>query len=370
MWGDNFWGNRYYGGRYWGHFGAGTPPGTPLSPNAASCISLSRYAQRIHQNECAFFGVANPAEIEIGYGCDTIWSKWQRDDIAFYLAEAQQEIEQQINYPVCDRWITGEQHNLNCPIQTDWGYVIEGGVMAEVVVADGATVDYLTEPATIGPIATTITDVSEIAIFYPGSYWQIMPERITIESGFLTILIPRCRLVAADKLENPVQGWDYNDLDNFTTTVDVKRVYNDPSTQAELVWRACNSCESETQDACIYVKNGEIGSLEVSPATYSEENGWTPAHSFCKPVESVRLNYRAGRGMTYQMEDTIIRLAHSKMPDELCGCETFTRLWRRDRHIPEILTRERINCPFGLSDGSWVSFRFTQTMKLYRGYTL
>lgn len=348
--------------------GPGVPPATIPAPIPGSCISPVRYAQRIHQNECSFWGVANPAEVEIGYGCDVIWSKWQRDDISYYLAEAQQEIEQQINYPICTRWFTDEQHNLSCPIQTDWGYVIEGGVMAIDDIADAEAVDYSIDPAVIGPIATALTNTDEIAVFYPGSLNQIFPETMEITGGFLTIWVPRCRMVAADKLENPKEGWNYDDLDNFTTTVDVKRVYNDPSTQAELIWRDCNACESQSQAACIYVRNGEIGSVDVTAGAYSD-GAWTRTSSFCKPVESVRLNYRAGRGMTYQMEDAIIRLAHSKMPDELCGCETFTRLWRRDRNIPEILTRERLNSPFGPSDGAMIAFRFTQSMKLYRGYT-
>lgn len=340
------------------------PPAYP-----ATCISLVRYAQRIHQNECAFWGVANPAEVEIGYGCDTIWSQWMRDDIAYYLAEAQQEIEQQVNFPICSHWFTDEQHDLSCPIQTDWGHVIEPGVMATSVVDEDAPIDYGTEPASIGPIATTVTDINEIAVLYPGSWRQILPLTMEISGGFLNITIPRCRMVAADKLENPVQGWDYDDLDNFLETVDIKRIYNDPSTQAELIWRECNSCESQSQDACIYVKNGKVGSVEVRAATFSEDV-WTPLNRFCKPVESVRLNYKAGAGLTYQMEDTIIRLAHSKMPDELCGCETFMRHWRRDRHVPEILTRERLNNPFGMNDGAWIAWRFTQSQKMYRGATL
>lgn len=348
--------------------GPGVPPSTIPAPIPGSCISPVRYAQRIHQNECAFWGVANPAEVEIGYGCDTIWSKWMRDDISYYLAEAQQEIEQQVNFPICYRWFENEQHDLTCPIQTEWGYVIEPGVMAIDDIALGEAVDYSSDPAVIGPIATTLTDTSEIAVFYPDSYMQIYPETMEISGGFLTIWIPRCRMVAADKLENPKEGWDYNDIDNFTVTVDVKRVYNDSSTQAELIWRNCNNCESQSQTACIYVKNSKVGSVEVSPATYSN-GSWTRAN-FCKPVESVRLNYKAGNPLTYQMEDTIIRLAHSKMPDELCGCETFMRHWRRDRHVPEILTRERLNCPFGTNEGAWVAWRFTQSMKMYRGATL
>lgn len=353
--------------------GPGVPPNTIPGPLPGSCISLVRYAQRIHQNECAFWGVANPADNEIGYGCDTIWSQWQREDISYYLAEAQQEIEQQIGYPICPRWFEDERQNYKCQVQADWGHIVEPGVMTIDDVALAEAVGYETGPAVIGPIATSLTETDEIAVFYPSSDRQIIPETIEISGGNLTIWIPRCRLVAADKLTNPSTGWNYDDLDNFTGTVDIKRVYNDPSVNATLVWphgcTGCSTCSETTQSACMYVRHAEAGIVDLSPATYSD--GWTRAKPACccRDPEIVRLNYKAGGPFTYQMEDTIIRLAHSKMPDEMCGCETFTRLWRRDREIPQILTRERLNCPFGINTGAWVAWRFTQSMKLYRGST-
>jgi hypothetical protein len=74
--------------------------------------------------------------------------------------------------------------------------------------------------------------------------------------------------------------------------------------------------------------------------------------------------------LTRQVEDAIVRLAHSKMPDEPCGCDMLQRHWKRDRNIPQVLTRERINCPFGLSDGAWFAYRQAATLKIWKASIL
>jgi len=337
-------------------------------------VSLELYSRVIQNQECGFFGVRNDDAPELG--CRTIWTKQQRDEVARYLGEAQFEIEQQVNFPLSPRWIADDEQVYACPVQADWGYVIEAGVKAITDIELGATVDHTSDPAEV-VIATTTTDTNEIHVFHPDTDIEINPSAITISGGNATILIPRCRMVLTALADNPPEGWDYADLDNFEEEIDVKRVYNDPSTNAVLVWpngcSGCATCTEQTQTACMYVSHAKAGIFAVHPATYSEGSWGSSTSSFCcrSWPQKVRLNYRAGMNpTTVQAEDTIIRLAHSKMPDEFCGCEVWQRLWRRDRNIPQILTRERLNNPFGLSDGSWTAFRFTQSMKLYRGYTL
>jgi hypothetical protein len=304
----------------------------------------------------------------------------QRDEVIRYLAEAQEEIEQQVNFYLCPTWVTDETHQMRCPVQTNWGKVIAGGVQATSTIRAGAVVNHTYDPAISGPIVTTLTSTAEIKVFYPGSDLEIEPKKMLISGGFLTIWIPRCRMVKPDLMDNPESGLDYNDTANFLATVDVKRVYNDPSTNATLVWPhqcsavcAAGGCSEYTNTGCIYVRMPEVGSVDVTPATYSA-GAWSSLNGVgcCRGMpQFVRLNYYSGnQTLTRQMEDAIVRLAHSKMPDEFCGCEVWTRLWRRDRNIPEILTRERLNNPFGLSDGSFIAFSWTRQFKLVRGYTL
>jgi len=353
-----------------------------------SAVSLPRYAQIIQSPECAFMGVQ--CDDDTDYECRDIWMKHYRDNIQHYLAEAQQELEDEIGYFLMPRWVIGAQTDgiperqidaqpYAFPVLARWGHVIEAGVRATASIAAGSVVDHSADPAVVGPIATTVTDTSEVKVYHPGTTVEIHPSAIAIAGGFVTITIPRCRMVLASLADNPSGGLDYTDVTNFEATVDVTREYCDSSTNAVLVWpHSCTSlatcsctCGDYTQTGCIYVKDPVIGELDVLPATYSG-GSWSSTTQVCctsNPV-MVRLNYRAGvTTLTRQQEDAIVRLAHAKMPEEPCGCEIAQRLWARDREIPKALTRERANCPFGMSDGAWVAWRFAQTLKLVEGMT-
>lgn len=333
-------------------------------------IPLPRYAQIIGYADCAFFGVSHPGNAS--YQCSKIWSLAQRREIAKYLTQAQRLIEQVLGYPVQPTYITGtiqpgvpdmytDNQRWLTPMITRWRHVIEVGVKVTDDIALATAVSHLADPATVGPIATALTDVDEIHVYLPGTDIEVIPSSIQITGGNLTIEIPRCRLVAEAYLDNPEQGLDYNVLTNFADTVDVKRIFTDPSTQALLTRQAgcgCSSagCTGESQTACIYIELNHIGRVKVSPATYVS-GAWQSVSSLCKCYDWAQLNYLAGlQTLPYDLEDAIIRLAHALMPNEPCGCLTVQNLWKRDRRIPEILTAERLNCPFGQNDGAWYAY--------------
>jgi len=292
--------------------------------------------------------------------CDKIWTKDQRDQTLRYLKEAQDEIEQISSYFLTPTWVTDEKHKYLCQsIETNWGKLIEAGIQATTDIADGAAVSHASDPATIGPVATIVTDTNEIRIYHPDTDVEIIPSSITISGGNVTIEVPRCRMVLMSLQDNPSVGLTYSDTSNFESAVDIKRVYNDPSTNAVLVSpHSCNGdcltngCSEYTQTACIYLRRADLGYVDVVPATYTS-GSWLKSILTCCNPEYVKLNYKSGLNpITRQAEDAIVRLAHSKMPEELCGCDTWSRLWKRDTEIPDVLTRERLNCPFGLSNGA------------------
>ena len=353
-----------------------------------SVVSLPRYAQIVQSPECAFFGVSRSGETQ--YACRRIWTKQDRDMIARYLAEAQEELENEINYFLMPRWVVGvqtdtvperqiDQQVYGYPLWTRWGHVIEAGVRATVTIATGAAVDHAADPAVIGPLAMAAGG-GMIRVYHPGTTVEITPSSITIVGTNLTITIPRCRMVLASLANNPEQGIGYANDANFEQTVDVIREYTDGGTNATLVWpHQCNAatcsctCDEYTQCGCMYVSDPVTGLLEVLPATYAEATGWTARTTVCCTGEPslIRLNYRAGvRTLTQQQEDAIVRLAHTKMPDEPCGCEIAQGLWKRDRHVPDVMTAERASCPFGMMDGAWVAWRFAQTFRLLRGMVM
>lgn len=367
--------------------GTGTPvppttttPASTLDALSICALSLPEYASIIGYDECAFFGVAYDGQID--YDCRMFWTEWQRMDIYRALVEAQELMEGVLGYPLCPTWIVGEPDEFGeqryvdtqCysnPMLTKWGHVIAAGVRAETTLLADGTVNYAVEPATVGPIAVTISDTSEVKVYYPGSDREIKPSRMTYTGGNLTIYIPRCRLVETPNTTD--DGMAYTDTGNFLEAVDVKRVYNDPSTNASVVApHTCNSsctengCSEYTQTACMYMRDKRLGIVDILPATYSSGT-WTKVTDCRCSYELVRLNYQAGlRQLDTAMKSALVRLAHARMASEPCGCAIVQALWERDRTTPDVLSRERLNNPFGPQEGAWVAYKLAQSRKLYR----
>jgi len=354
-----------------------------LTRTEYNAITLPRYAQMVRIDECLVYGVINVPGQDDSRNCRGPWMEHTREWMIRYLAIAQEMIEGQINYPLSSRWITTEIQDYNWrnnnPIQVKNGYLIEAGVKATSDISLGETIDQTNDPATIGPVATTVTDKNEIFVYHPDSNQEIIPSAITIAGGNVTIEVPRCRTVTIANQNNPSTGLDYNDLSNFETTVDIRRIYNDPSTNAEIVFpHSCNAtcalgCTGKTQTACIYIRHPRLGIIDVQPATYS--NGEWNGQVFDCPngrPEFVRLNYKAGREITGEIEEAIIRLAHTLIPSEFCSsCNTWQWYHRRDNEVPKIITRERINCPFGRKDGAWFAWTLIKhPFRQIRSYVL
>lgn len=370
--------------------GTGTPiPFQPtvvdysLLPIGICAMSLPEYASMIGYDECAFYGVYYDGQIE--YDCRMFWTEWQRLDVYRSLREAQELMENVMGYPLCRTWVTGqptefgnqfyvdEQDYTSNPLLLRWGHFIQAGVRATSTLAAGAVVSYATEPATVGPIAVTINDIKEVKVYSTGTEREIKPVRMVYAGGNLTLYIPRCRLVAVPNTTD--EGMDYNVIDNFAPTVDIKREYNDPSVGATLVrphqcGYTCSSvgCSEYTQTACIYPRDKRLGIVDLVPATYV--SGWT-AVSTCYPYSMARLNYLCGLNQLDNiLQSALVRLAHARMASEPCNCTVVQALWERDRKVPDVLTREQINCPFGPSTGAFTAYKVAQSRRIVRARVL
>lgn len=354
-----------------------TTPTFVLENLKTRALSLADYVSIIGYDECAFNGVYYDGQIE--YDCKMFWTEQQRLDIYRALNEAQYLMEEVMGYPLSPTWITGQpedwgdQHYVDVqsfsnPVMLRYGNLIKPGIRATSTIQAGALVNYGVEPATVGPIATTVTNVGEVKVYYPGTTREITPSRISYSGGNLTLYIPRCRLVETPNLIDA--GMDFNVIDNFLSTVDVVRIYNDSSTAAVLVRphtcsAECSSagCSEYTQTACMYARDMRLGLIDVVPATYTDGT-WLTATNCVYPYEIVRLNYYAGLIVPdYLIKDALVRLAHSRMANEPCGCTVVQALWERDRKAPDVLSRERLNCPFGVSEGAWTAYKVAQLRK-------
>jgi len=336
----------------------------------SGAVSLAQYAKFISYTDCSFFGVAHPDNAL--YHCREIWTQAQRDDIGFYLGQAESMLEDEIGYPLTPKWFTNEEHPYTIPLLTKMGHLIASGVKKCTVITAGVIIDFTLDPATV-TVVSAITDFTSIHVYYPSTDLEITPANIVRSGANIIISIPWCRLVDYDNLDNPQEGWDYNDPTIYETTVDVKFCVNDISTQATIIVpHSCSAtclacgCKEYAHTGCQYIHDAEIGKLDVFSADYAH-GVWTTSCECIYPdgKSKVKINYQAGEPKLSRLGfSAIIRLAHSLMATEPCGCDITQRLWKRDRNIPQIVTAERINCSFGISDGAWAAWMYAQSMKL------
>lgn len=322
-------------------------------------VPLPRYAQIVDYSEAAFFGVNRDGQTE--YACRTIWTMAQRRAIARALMNAQGEFWKYTNYPMVPTYITAERHDYDPRLVLLNNCNILGlGQRAETVLFDGLAVSHLTDPVVI-TFPVTFADAGEIKVYHPGTAYEIIPSELEIASGTAIIKIPRVRMVALAYDDNPSNGWDYTDLSHFEAAVDIHRVYLDTTNKIQVFGHEdCETWASFWNDG--YLRRPPIGQVRMAtrPQTSCNIDG-----------HYMDVYYLCGlRSLSVHAEDAIVRLAHARMTNEPCGCNSLLSRWSQDRRVPEILTSERENCRFGMSDGAWQAWTFLQNMICYRGRAL
>src|SRR3972149_4233082 len=226
----------------------------------AAAVQLPEYARVIGMDECAILGVAVSGQTQ--YACGEVWTWSERRLLVDALSDAQSEIESEPKFTLAPEWQV-EEGPYVYPYLVKWRKVIAGGVKGVTSIQLAHALNHATDPVTIVPVATTVTDVDEIKIFHPGTDIEIIPSWLVIAGGTVNIEIPRCRTLTLAH-QDDAGGADYGTLANFEATVDIKRVYNDVSTNALLRYphtcshAACGctcGCTEATHPGCIYVRN-------------------------------------------------------------------------------------------------------------------
>jgi hypothetical protein len=316
-------------------------------------IPLSRYVELIGYNPPAFWGINHPDNAL--YACREVWSEAERRMVRDALAQSQDMLEQELNYPLSPTHVTDERRRLECIALTEQCHIVEAGSLV-LTYLGVATVTATGEPAVIGPVAALGHDADHLYLCFAGTDTIIEPTSTVFGStDDVTFLSPYVRLVDPAYANNPPTGWHYADYATWMAqTVDVWGWAIDPLGAARFWQRGCATpCAEVEKDGCIRVASPHIGEVQVRPTV-------------CAYPDRMQLLYLAYRA-TSGMESAIVRLAHSLMPDEPCGCAVTQRLWERDRKQGDVLTRERINCPFGMSDGAWFAWRWAQANRVMRG---
>lgn len=223
-------------------------------------------------------------------------------------------------------------------------------------------------------VATTVTDPDQIAVYissgdrFDGSdvseEWRIQPVKVTISGGTATITGPAWLLGKPALYEgyNTSQALDPSVDDQFVATLDVYRLYIDPTgtttetSQAVLTWEtlpypyfsAADDPTNPSTDpaavadkvARVALRDKEQGLFAPAEALYNstDEYWYSPDIIRYRPPDRVRVRLYAGyplqNGQMHpQMVRIVSRLAAAEMSQRVCACKDAQRefeRWQRD----------------------------------------
>jgi hypothetical protein len=356
------------------------------------------------------FGVAGTGDLAVQTGCDTLVRRyeWQNSDAAGHraieqaIASAEAKLTAYLGYSPAPHYVV---ESLPWPVRADsllasgpWQadgrrlsvQLTEGEIRAVGVEtlssiatanvsysdADGDGVeDTFTVTA-----ATTVTNVSEIAVYFSSgdrfsawddlatlsSRWRIQPVRVSISGGVVTVRGPKVLLVKPLKYEGNTNIGP-NGLDpstgstDFVTTLDLYRRYTATdgqtvsTSQAVLTWETRPShgwwCCCGCQDAAsaygspydpaavaqavarVGIRDGTLGLVTPAEAAYDATAGtWSDLDwSVCDVPDRVTVRYLAGYPLdaSGQMQEpfrtAVVRMAAAELARPVCGCDDANR---------------------------------------------
>lgn len=375
-------------------------------------LSLDQYAEIMGIDPWNFnqIGVNIPSWIE--FQCEAVWfqQSWQQDflsreELARCISTAEEWLSSYLDFFPAPRYTVNEIHKYPRPykvegygrmgtprgqwkpIQTDHTHVIQPGILARTQISAGAAVafsdedgDAIDETFTIGPIATTVTEESEIGIYFNSTdrlgkaiseAWRIRPVTVTISGGNVTIVGHTAQLVLPNlTLVVKPDSLDGTDATNFAATVSVYRVYTDTThddtnmNQGVAVWETppgCATCSLETASICVVDNDADEGRVKVQP------DSWP----YNREPDFVKLNYLSGIPLLNDRvqspyDKMIAYLATALLPSEKCGCERSNHILRYWRMYPSeditssnrpLTIREIDDNPFGPRRGARFAWR-------------
>jgi len=306
-----------------------------------------------------------------------------REELALSLYEAEEMLATDLGYTLSYKYQTDRDHVLYNPITLRWARLVGGGVRARTEITPSAS-DFTTDPATITVAQSDFPGgTSEIVIIEDSTGFEIEWDSVATSGTDYVISIDQCKLIEFDNLEDqrdtainydatfPAATW--LGLDELT----VYREYRDVSDQATIIfgprcscWFASGeACTGVSYDACIWAKDFENSIVAVQSAEYIDTT-WSHSSIFltgCYEGDRVEVNYLAGTADEPGYKKAILGLAHALISFEPCGCSGARLRWTHDNRIPNILTAERINCPYGLKEGAWYAWNWMMSHQSGQG---
>lgn len=345
----------------------------------ATKLSLAEFARIVGIHPLHFEGVSYTPSNRSAYVCDGGIPQydWQssdqvsREQIARAIADAEEMIERYLQFRLVPSWEYEEWQLGGRPYQRElfniggrsvggyrsavpakWRKVLSGGVETRTPVRLEAPITWSDENGDgyfeTGTVLATVAEGQapcEIEVYYPGHTgdpaYQIRPATVTVSGTTATIVFRRELAVAEDILEALTpEAAEATDDSDFLTEVDVYRHWNDPSTQATLMWEpgsgcgcftegSCAVCSYSVQTACLFLRSTPREAiLGWSPGTWDDDGFTALEVPIPRAPDILRLYYHAGnvapRGCPSTMEPqwalVVARLALSLLDRPTCAC--------------------------------------------------
>lgn len=277
---------------------------------------------------------------------------------------------------------------------TKWRYVEAIGKRGTTLIEAGATVSYDNpdDPAGLDTRATItvtlpagVTEPSEVQVFFRSAdslgeaaseLWRVEPLDVQVSGTTATITGHRALFVHPSFWRKPYLPPNYGDADknvadvsdpaHFVTSVDVYRVYADP-TDAVTIRTGPPGCDASGMESIVstaYIYDSTLGEIALDRVSCD----------VCGPrwQYAVDVYYRAGfpldvvtGQMNAEIEQAFIQLANAKMPMKLTSGDLGNEVWYRDARVyslTELLDDDRKN-PFGLEYGSVEAWRVLKNFR-------
>lgn len=402
-------------------------PGPAASAVSGNCprtwLSLDEWANIMGINPIHFNGLYHPNLSNTVCGEVFFEHAWQhsdrvgRQDILWAIKEAEDDIAREVGYNLMPDWTVAERmaypraaqpevygfsgYNprfMMKSVELPRAYIVSGGVRTKSLIDDGVAItrsdldsDGFQETATV-TVSTTVTDPSEIHLYYPAKNgddcWEIRPISVSISGGVATIVFKIWQVAAANKKDviDP-EPLDATDPDSFESTADVYRVYNDPSTQLQFLWESdpsgwscgtCAACQLETQAGCFHMRDHRLGFIVPSPGSWnSSDQAFDAAEwSVCRDPDQVRVWYYSGfvdqsvprpyAELSNYWKPVVAYYAASKLDRPVCGCSnvtTFIERWKMDamfnsdKNLSINITPEQLSNRMGTTLGALYAYK-------------
>lgn len=395
-----------------------------------------------------FWQLSSSDKVPIDTGCNTlVWSyPWlsvdaaSRQDATHAIEQAEQKLAQYLGYSPAPRYTStvldwpatwaSDGRWLSIPLPE--GYVQAIGT--EQLTLLGTPVLAYSDPDSDGlqdtwtlTIATTITDASQIAVYYAaadrlngaaaGDDWRIQPITITISAGVATIRGRSWQVVkpilyegfASDAIDpdpTPITSTFVSTLDvyqrttnaNGTTVATGQAVITWETRPCHGWWCCCDSCcTSDPYSGSPYdpaavaqavarvgIRDARHGLITPAQASYDSTSGvWSSLDwSVCSQPDRVTVRYLAGfplgvDGLMQEPYRTVVaRLAAAELARNVCGCEQANRAlyyWQHDlaqtARGDELfgISPENLNNPLGTRRGQVYAWKFIMDQQQLTG---